>query len=56
MHYSISGRAPSFISMGLAILIVVDMHLAAAARHQGWSENQGSSHHKAGNAAAPAHA
>lgn len=56
MHYSVSGRAPSFISLGLAILIAAGMHLSAAARHHGWSEHLGSSHHKAESAAVSAHA
>lgn len=56
MHYSVSGRAPSFISMGLAILIATGMHLSAAARHHDWSDNQASSRHEVKSGAAPAHA
>jgi hypothetical protein len=29
MHYRVSGRAPSFISAGLALLLALGMHLAA---------------------------
>jgi len=29
MHYRVSGRAPSLISAGLALLLALGMHLAA---------------------------
>jgi hypothetical protein len=32
MHYAVSGRAPSILSAGLALLLAVGMHLSAATR------------------------
>jgi hypothetical protein len=43
MHYTVSGRAPSFISTGMAVLIAVGMHLSAVGHH-GLSETQVASH------------